>query len=384
MEKHSIEIWDQLVHSTLHPTSLLEASPEQVNAYLATSIELKESLRRQFLRDTLYNKTEKETELLVERHQIIVTTLLNMLFDYQQHDSITSNQKQIYHQVAGYLEDIIAFMKNSFARYFNIDLYLPIPIKLREDHEVKRQLKIITKSLPDSEINDPLINILEQAIKVLLPINEESAVTYRQMSYFKNLLKEISCYLSTPTASSMYASLTDLLICWNFNELTFMREVCNNINNEVKNKETDESRLQYLRSFMKQVSQLTEKSSVALNMAQPTAKQMILDWLSLEISYRELKADFPESKNMQEDVKINTSLSVPVLALLTRLLKDAGIFTNTNQTEILKFVSSHFTTQKKLEVSYNHLQSKYYKIDEDAKKKLFDHLMKMAQRCKKL
>ncbi len=384
MEKHSIESWDQLVHSTLHPTSLLQASPEQVNTYLATSVELKESLRRQLLRDTLYNKTEKETELFIERHQIIVATLLNLLFDYQHHESITGDQKQFYQQVAGYLEYIIEFLKNSFARYFNLDLILPIPIKLREDHEVKRQFKMITKSLPDTEINGPLVNMLEQSIKGLLHSNEESEVTYRQMAYFKNLLKNISSYMSTPKPPSIYASLTDLLICWNFNELTFMRAVCNNINTEVEAKESDECRLELLRSFMKQVSQLSEKSGASFNMAEPTVKQMILDWLSLEISYREMKADFPESKTVMDDLKINTSLSVPALALLTRLFKDAGIYTNSNQTEILKFVSSHFTTQKKLEFSYNHLQSKYYKIDEDAKKKVFDHLMKMAQRCKKL
>jgi hypothetical protein len=384
MEKHSIESLDQLIYSTIHPTALLQTSPEQVNSCLVTSMELKESIRSQLLRDILCSKTEKETELLIEHHQLIVATLQNLLFDYQQHESITCNQKLFYQQVAIQLEDIIAFLKNSFGRYFNKDLNLPLPVRLREGHEVKCKWKMITKSMAGSEINDPLINMLGQSIKGLLHINEESAVTYRQMAYFKNLLKDISSWLSTPIPLPVYASLTELLICWNFNESAFIQAVCNNINTEVEGKESDECRLQYLRSLMKQVSQLTEKSGASFNIDQPTAKQMMLEWLSLEISYWELGADSSESKNVQEDVKINTSLTVPVLALLTRLLKDAGIFTNTNQTEILKFVSSHFTTQQKLEVSYNHLQSKYYKIDEGAKKKVFDHLMKMAQRCKKL
>ena len=135
---------------------------------------------------------------------------------------------------------------------------------------------------------------------------------------------------------------------------------------------------------MKQVSQLTEKSGASFNIGQLTAKQMILNWVSLELSYWELRADFPESKEMQDDVKINTSLSVPALALLTRLFKDSGIYTNPNQVEILKFVSSHYTTHRKSEVSYNHLSSKYYQIDEGTKKKVFDHLIQMANRCKKL
>ena len=47
-------------------------------------------------------------------------------------------------------------------------------------------------------------------------------------------------------------------------------------------------------------------------------------------------------------------------------------------------MSSHFTTQRKLEVSFGHLRSKYYQIDECTKKKVFEHLMEMAKQCKKL
>jgi len=82
--------------------------------------------------------------------------------------------------------------------------------------------------------------------------------------------------------------------------------------------------------------------------------------------------------------KIQTSLSVPALALFTRLFKDAGIYTNTNQTDILKFVSSHFTTQRQLGVSHASLQNKYYQIEESTKRKVYEHLMEMAQMCKKL
>lgn len=74
MEKHTIKSWDQLVYDMLTPVALLQATPEQVSTWLATSIKLKESLRRQLFLDTLYSKTEEEIELQVERHQIIIAT----------------------------------------------------------------------------------------------------------------------------------------------------------------------------------------------------------------------------------------------------------------------------------------------------------------------
>jgi hypothetical protein len=182
----------------------------------------------------------------------------------------------------------------------------------------------------------------------------------------------------------MYDSFTELLICWNFNELAFIREACNKLMTEINEKESDQLRLEFLRSYIKKINQLPEKNDVSYNIFQPTARKMILEWVSQELAYLELTTDFSENKDVQEDAKLHTSLSVPVLALFTRIFKDSGIFTNCNQTEILKFMSSHFTTQRKLEVSYGHLHSKYYQIDEGTKKKVYDHLMEMAQRCKKL
>ena len=134
----------------------------------------------------------------------------------------------------------------------------------------------------------------------------------------------------------------------------------------------------------KQVSQLLEKTNAALNPGQPTAKQIILEWLSHELSWLEQTAMVPEKKEVKEGIKIHTSISVPALALLTRLFKESGIITNTNQTEILRFFTTHFTTLRKSEFSYAHLQSKYYAMDESTKRKVYDYLMVMVKLCKTL
>jgi hypothetical protein len=384
MKKHSIESFEQLVHSMLHPTSVLHATPEQITDWLATSVKLKESLSRQLLLDSLYSKTEEENELLVERHQIIVATLLNLLFNHQHHQSITQDQKQFYQQVAAQLEDIIVFLKNNFARFFNTDLHLPLSVRLREGNELNGQWKMIIEAMPDFESNNRLLHILERHITGVLDLKERAQVTYHQVSYLKNLIKEISGYFSTTTCLPVYASLTELLISWNFNDLVFIREVCANIRAEMEDKESAKCRLEFLKSCYKNVSQLLEINVIPFFATLPSVQKTILDWISQELVHLEWMSVAVETAAMNEGSKIQTSLTVPVLALLTRLFKEAGIYTNSNQTDILKFVSSHFTTQRQLEVSYGHLKSKYYQIDEGTKKTMIDHLMEMTQRCKKL
>jgi hypothetical protein len=84
MDKHPFEIWNQFVHSMLHPAVLLQSAPDAIDGYLVIAKELKEALSMQLLRDTLYNKTETETGLLVERYQTLSADLLNLLFHTRQ------------------------------------------------------------------------------------------------------------------------------------------------------------------------------------------------------------------------------------------------------------------------------------------------------------
>jgi len=152
----------------------------------------------------------------------------------------------------------------------------------------------------------------------------------------------------------------------------------------MEKKESDECRLEFLKVCYKQVSQLLEINVIPFYSSLPSAQKTILDWISQELVHLEWTAATSETKENNEENKINTSLSVSVLALFTRLFKDTGIYTDTNQTDILKFVSSHFTTPRQLKISYDSLFNKYYQVDEGTKRKVIDHLMEMAQRCKKM
>ncbi|WP_143774399.1 hypothetical protein [Niastella vici] len=383
MEKHTIESLDQLVHVLLHPVALSKATPEQLTDWLATSIKLKESLRRQLFLDTLYSKSEEEIELLIERHQMIVASMLNLLFNYQFHESITGHAKQFYQQVATQLEDIIVFLKKDFNRFFNVDLNIPFPIRLREGLELKRQWKMIIKTMPGSETNSSVMNILERLITGLLKYKEEIPATYYQVAYLKNLMKGITDHFSN-TCHYGYTSLTELLISWNFNDAVFIHQTCAHIRMIMEMEDSVVCRIEFLKTCYKEMSQLLEINAVPFYATQLAAQKAVLDWISHELEHLESSAVAVERVVVNEDNKIQTSVSVQVLALFTRLFKDSGIYTNTNITEILTAVSSLFSTPRQLEISVFHLQNKYYQIDEGTKRKVIDLLMSMAQLCKKL
>jgi hypothetical protein len=379
MEKHLIESYYKWVYSKLYPFLLLQAGSEKVKAYLVTSKELKEALKTQLLRDSLDNKTEIEMSFLIQRCQCTVVILLDHLFHHGRHELITRELKAFYGEVAADLEEIISFLQNTWGCYFNANQNLPLSHWVSEGCEVKRQWKEIAKTLTKSEENIRLVKILDRCIKDLLYPAKGQAITYRRLSWLKNLFTELSGHLSTTALG--YASLTELLISWNFNDRTFISEVCNNIMSEAETKESDECRIEYLRAYSKQVEQVLEKVREPFYPAL-AAKRMIRDWLAKELDYLELINIVMETKGFKEGAKIHTSLSVPELALIIRLFKDSGIFTNPKETEILKFFAAHFTTKRNSDFSYNYLHSEYCQVNKSTKKKVYDYLMAMAQLCK--
>lgn len=384
MEKHPIETWDQLVHSTLHPAVLLQAPPGVRDQYLITAKELNEAIRVQLFRDTLLNKTETETGLLVERYQSISAILLDLLFQYQRYGSITRELKQFYQSVSAQLEGIIDLLRNTYSRYFNTGLNLPLAFRHRESLELKRYWKIITSIQGQPGNDDTIMNILDQCMKKLIHQNEKTTVTYHQAFYFQNLVKELLGFICTRSFNPVYTSLAELLISWNFNEFTFIQEFCMGIRMEVQNKESDECRLEYLKNMYKQVNRILERSDAVFHPAQPAAKQTILEYITHELTWLQEAVVVPEKKDIREGNKIQTSLTVPVLALLARLFKESGIVTNDKHAEVMKFFTTHFTTLHTSECSYHHLHSKYYNIDEATKKKVCEYLTMMVSLCKKM
>ena len=82
--------------------------------------------------------------------------------------------------------------------------------------------------------------------------------------------------------------------------------------------------------------------------------------------------------------KVQTPLSVANLACLIRVFYEEKIFSTTNQTELLNFFASNFSTQKQEQISSTSLRSKYYNIETSSLENIKDLFFQMINRLKKL
>lgn len=81
------------------------------------------------------------------------------------------------------------------------------------------------------------------------------------------------------------------------------------------------------------------------------------------------------SEGLPDDFKLNTKLSVPQLAYLTKIFIESGVLQNRNQREVLKFLAQFVRTKKAENISAESLRSKFYNVEENTKETVKDVLI---------
>ena len=83
------------------------------------------------------------------------------------------------------------------------------------------------------------------------------------------------------------------------------------------------------------------------------------------------------SRKENNHSKIRTKLSVPQLAYFFRIMYQLNLINNSNQSDILNFLSSNFETENTSEISFNSLKSKYYSVDPSTRSSVREIIIKM-------
>lgn len=88
-----------------------------------------------------------------------------------------------------------------------------------------------------------------------------------------------------------------------------------------------------------------------------------------------------KTQNLSE-FKVKTVLSVPQLAYSIRLLRDAGIITNENKSELIRFFSRNFSSAQNEHISSESFRSKYFGFEHSAVKHIQGVLTKLMSHSK--
>jgi hypothetical protein len=240
------------------------------------------------------------------------------------------------------------------------------------------------------ELNKELFTIVLLPVVQFVSIPGKQNITFRRLIYLKYLVSELM-QLAKPEAKIDYSKLVfEHLFYLNFNSFSLVEYATSKIRKEIEALPSITSQLEYLSRTLKELNQTQIKPSFALKPKRDSLKDILSKWLEEEIHFIEKKQQLtlmmpPGVQRFENlnDFKVKTTLSVPQIAYLVRILKDTGIITNDNKTDLIRFFSKYFSSVNNENISQESLRSKFFAYERSTVTHIQRVLTKLMDHSKK-
>ena len=286
------------------------------------------------------------------------------------------------------LEDLLTFIESYFSKYFDLDQKIPDAYVQLEKTSFLEKVEEINSLALGNEIDPKLIGIILNPVQNFITAASEKDITFRRLIYLKQLLKDLRLLLSSSSVKNIFSELFNLLVYLNFNSRSLVCYATNYISEDIRDQTSFAGQIERLSHWLKTLNQSYIKPGLELKNNRPSFQDQVSTWLTEEIRHIEKKKQLtlmlPPSEPVDEEtIKVATVLSVPQLAFTIRLLREVGIFTNKNQTELIRFFSRNFSSLKNESISPDSLRVKYYNIEKSTVTSVQVFLAKMIEQSKK-
>lgn len=374
---------EQLVHSLAKPgAAALFSEPDKIEPTIELIQREKEQVRMNIIQQAFETPEQGMMELFIDKQQSVLTRLINELHTSEKSNKRSRGEKTIAGALYQEMNGLLLFLQTYYGAFFNLKANIPII----EKEKVKREMRPLLEKMFGSLKNYIPVNLLDLVESPLKELLSKENVSYKEAGYLKAILQEFEAFVFDKQMEKSPDRFKVLLIAANFNSPEMGKYFTTEWTEELYKEDRLQEKLRMLKFHSKETRQLLEKKGWSLNPDEISLKELLLLWLNEEAAYYEAEQSslLTEQDSPETDAKIHTSMSVPQLALLFRLLKADNQITNSNQSDLLKIVTNSFTTLKKESFSYGHLHGKYYKIDAHTRRTVYDMLMRLLHLSRKV
>ncbi|MGN6211496.1 hypothetical protein [Parafilimonas sp.] len=242
-------------------------------------------------------------------------------------------------------------------------------------------VKALTKALLEAEIrleqNTQLAGLYAVIKPEITNLKSTRIWPYHRWLWWSRFLTALP---GMPEADT--ASLENLLVCLNFNIPGFISRLCVNLQQAIDNSETQEAKIRLVTAELSKYSLMAATAHTYVPAEKPV-KQIMLTLLRQHAFYLSHAPAAGGAGKQQPACRLSTTLSVPQLALFVRLLTDARIISETNQSALLKNVAAIVSTARTASISPESLRVNYYTPGLAAKNIVKDHLINMINLLRK-
>lgn len=388
---YELEILDDIVINNLNSgCSVSSLTKENMEHWQGIAKSQQEIIKKKLVCVAFALNKEKRIRCYIQNHQSRLCYLIDSLINqYMQGTQESIQDEAEYFKTVEIVFDVLAnlmlFLSNQFGEYFNFDEKATVSVKLEKLYLFKDRVTNLEKLIPNQK--SELLNLCLQPVNEFLDGRTESHITFRELSYYDILLKEVEAVARADTPFDN--SLKFTLLCLNYNSFQFFRYLTKEIETALAQDESHSAKVTRLSWYLKSYNQIVEKPDLYFKSKQASIKTQINNWIIEEIWFLEkslqvTKSSFAGVSNQTcTDFKIHTELSVAQLGYFIRLLFDTGVFRNQNQREVLKFFSNHTRTRQVDTISPESLRTKFYNIEEGTRDSIKEIVISMLNEINK-
>jgi hypothetical protein len=275
------------------------------------------------------------------------------------------------------LENLIFYLMLTYAKYYNKMATTPNVYRELMRQRIAPGLSLIRNWFRET---DESCGELQQMILSLYDAFDpqlNNRMNYYQLDFLRELQQALLKHWSLEDNTLDHGTLQQLLFTLNFNSTDYYHYCTSYISQQLLELPDVHTQLDLLSFIHKTLSQLPVKPGLAYSYDSPSIISLLKEWLLVETKYlhsgRKRSADGKKKlSTLPENFKLQTSLTLPELAALFRILKEAGVVENRNMQDVFRLISLCFSIQKKEAFEGNLFQSYYYHISSETYKKMED------------
>lgn len=329
-------------------------------------------LKKEFF--SLHKKSE--IRLLVRKYHSTIIFLLDAIIESQQDEMFKSDSlSNIITTIISSLDEMLSFVENRYSNYLSLDERVPVTYLLVYRKELSLKLnKLKNKKFTDNS-DTRILEIIIDVLSKKIQSNTGRKITYRQIFYLKDLLKNLDAVSDSREKSNFNSGLHELLIAQNFNFPLYINYYIEQIIVDISTQENSKDKLNRLLFHHKEFSQLLSNEKVTFDPSRHNIKYVLDNWFKHEISYLERRIELSleereifktndVSATVIKENKVECILSTDQMALILRAADESRILKAKSMSHIFKTIVPYLSTLQKKELSYDAMRSKSYVAEE--------------------
>ncbi len=356
-----------------------------------------ERIKKSFTNHFFEIENDSSVELFIQRHQAHIIRLADKVATaLDKKESLSMKQISSGHTKLNLckvllqaFEDLLNYIEVHFTKYFDQDQKIPDAYALISINEFQEKLEDLNKIFLERKVESELARIVLFPINQFVNVPEKQGITFRRLIFLKYLYKEL-VRLSGDKESNYSEAVYSHLFYLNFNGFHFLHYASSKIKREIELLPSLAAQFEHLSLTLKQLNQAQVKPSYALKPNRGSLRDALTNWLEEEVHFIEKKRQLtlmipPGGMKIDNEIefKVKTVLSVSQLAYSIRLLKDSGIITNENKSDLIRFFSKNFSSAHAETISTDSFKGNYFRFDRAAVAHIQGVLNKLLLHSKK-